>query len=629
MAASINDKLRKTAPAFSTTLASQKAAAAATMTLSSATGVPTDTAIDFTVGRVDSAGTRTPTTKAVYKGTLAGTTVSNLTLVEGTDQLHAAGTVVEITWTSKTWTDAVDHILTQHNQDGTHGAVTATSLSVSGTTVLTGAVTLPAATVTAAKLSTELQKGWEDSYGSTTVPAPNTVTCNGNRSYDLVFNGVDLTSSLSAGMRLKLTRTVTAPTQCTSLNGTTQYYSRASASVGAMTFTDDFTVSAWVKLSSYANGAVASRFNGTSGWEFTVINTGQVLLRGYNAGGANLSQVLSYQSVPLNRWVHIAAQLDMSAFTATTTTSYVMIDGVDVPAAVTRGGTNPTALVQAGDFNVGSYNAGAGNFFPGKIAQVAVYSAKVTQANIRATVSQGITGSETSLLVGYSFNGVVTDLSANGYTLTANGSAVATNADSPFGQQADGTTAGTTDYGIITKTAFSTNTTLTVQVPEGCAIPTTGGVSAVSYSTQKSPYGFVTDASRWRISSLLKTDSSSTSNATYGSFIAGGWQLVAPVGSWNLGWQAYMQANAALTGYFNLSSTALTGLSVAAGANTSPYTTAFGSATAGYGYKSFTVLPQNLTSSQTFVMYTFGATTSMVIYGTVANAEIFADFAYL
>lgn len=129
MPASINDKLRKVYQTFSTTLAAQKAQGASSMSLSSATGVPTSTAIDFTVGRVDANGTRTPSAKAVYKGTLSGTTVSNLTLIEGTDQLHNAGTVVEITWTASTWNDAVDHLLSEHNQDGTHGAVTADSLS--------------------------------------------------------------------------------------------------------------------------------------------------------------------------------------------------------------------------------------------------------------------------------------------------------------------------------------------------------------------------------------------------------------------------------------------------------------------------------------------------------------------
>lgn len=373
---------------------------------------------------------------------------------------------------------------------------------------------------------------------------PNTVVANGNRSYTLTFNSVDLTGALSAGMRLRTTRTVAAPTQCADLeSGSSHYFSRASASVGAITFTDDFVVSAWIKLESYAAMSIASRFNGTSGWRFILNSSGQLTLQGFKAGGSNLSYVISYQSVPLNKWVHVAAQLDMSAFTATTTTSYIMIDGVDVPASVARGGTNPTDLTQAGNLEIGSNNAA--EFFDGKIAQVALYSAKVTQANIRATISQGLSGSETSLLCAYSFNGVVTDLSSNAYTLTANNSATATATDSPFGGQADGTISSTLDYAIITKTAFSTNTTLTVQVPEGCTIPTTGGVSAMSYSTQKAPYLMPVQRGKWRIQAITKTadfQSAPVAGTWYNlgptSGTTGGNLLTIPTGEWLHGYEA-------------------------------------------------------------------------------------------
>lgn len=372
--------------------------------------------------------------------------------------------------------------------------------------------------------------GWTALTGYT----PSSVTYNGNRSYSLVFSSVDLTGTLSAGMRLRTTRTSQAPTQCTSLNGSTQYYNKASPA--GMTFTDDFVVSAWIKLSSYTSGAIASRYNGTSGWLFQVDSTGRVQLTGFNASSSNASNVTSAQSVPLNRWVHVAAQLDMSTFTATTTTSYVMIDGVDVPAVVARSGTNPTALVQpSADLQIGASNSG--NFFPGKLAQVAVFSAKVTQSTIQGYISQGLSGSETSLISAYSFNNSLNDLNANANNLTANGAAVATNADSPFGGQADGTISSTLDYGIITKTAFSTNTTVTVQVPEGCTVPTTGGVSAVSYSSQKVPYLMPVDAGRWRIEMVLK-NSQSQSSPTQGVWYNLSTQLNIPIGAWRAGYEA-------------------------------------------------------------------------------------------
>ena len=374
-------------------------------------------------------------------------------------------------------------------------------------------------------------QGWTDVTG-TTVTA---TTANGNRSYDLTVDQ-DLRTVLSPGMRLRTTRTVAAPTQCTSLNGTTQHHSKTTPA--GMTFTDDFVAGAWVKLSSYptVQNTIISRWNGTSGFQLFINTSGQVQLYGYNGAAGNSSGITSYQSIPLNKWVHVSAQLDMSAFTATTTTSYVMIDGVDVPASVARGGTNPILLAQAGNLEVGSNNGGL-NSWTGKIAQAFVSSAKITQANIKTLYSQGLTPAlitANSIISAYSFDGVITDLnttSAN--NLTANGSAVATNADSPFGGQADGTISSTLDYGIVQKVTAST---ITVQVAEGCTIPTTGGVSAVSYSTQKIPFGFPSQKKKWTVFNYIKAGTivGSTANTWYGGdrFL-----LNIPLGSWDVTYQ--------------------------------------------------------------------------------------------
>ena len=372
--------------------------------------------------------------------------------------------------------------------------------------------------------STASTEGWSP-LGAT----PDTVTANGNRSYSMVFNSNDLTNTISPGMRLKATRTVTAPTQCADLESSSSQYFNKTSPVG-MTFTDDFVVSAWIKLESYADMRIASRYNGTSGWTFGLTSSGQVVMVGYNAGAANLSVVTSSQSVPLNKWVHVAAQLDMSTFTATTTTSYTMIDGVNVPASVSRGGTNPTTLVQAGNLEIGGQNGGLLPF-DGKIAQVAIYSAKVTQANVLATMAQGLTGSETSLISAYSLSNSLTDLNTgNANNLTAQNSAVATATDTPFA----GGSVGTTEYGIVTAATFSTNTTLTVQVPEGYAIPTTGGVSAVSYSISKIPYGFPIQKSKWFVESWNLADVNNGAATANQYYNVASFQLSVPIGSWTL-----------------------------------------------------------------------------------------------
>lgn len=398
---------------------------------------------------------------------------------------------------------------------------------------------------------------------------PTTIVYNGNRSYTLTYPGVDYTSVLNPGKRLSLTSTVALPTQSVSLNGTTQYLSRIAPS--GMTFTDDFVSGAWVKLSNYAQGMIESRYNGTSGWRLNVESTGQVTLAGLNGGAGNYSFVQSYQSIPLNKWVHIAAQLDMSSFTATTTTSYVMIDGVDVPATVGRSGTNPTALIQAGNLEIGSQNGGL-NPFPGKIAQAFVSSAKITQANIRTLYSQGITAAliaTNNIISAYSFSNSLNDLNTTtANNLTANGAASATNNDSFTGQQANGNISSSLNFGIIQKVSFSTDTTVTLQVPEGNTIPTTGGISATAFSGVKAPFGMPVQKGKWTVLMMSATDTAGSVPAISTWYNNWNFSLSVPAGEWELGYFVNAEQDGSVssisvyrTGLGTSTSSALTNLS--------------------------------------------------------------------
>jgi hypothetical protein len=394
--------------------------------------------------------------------------------------------------------------------------------------------------------------GWAD-IGATV----STVTYNGNRSYDLVFNNNDLSDTVSAGMRIKTTRSTAAPIQCASLNGTTQYFTKASAtSLG--TFTDDFAVGAWIKLSSYAAGGIVTRRNGTQGWALEMASTGQIQIVGFNAALSNFSLGITYQSIPLNKWVHVAGQLDMSAFTASSTTSYIMIDGVDVPISISRGGTNPTSLVQAGNLEVGAQNGGT-TPFPGKIAQAFYSNAKIPQANIRTLISQGLTSgliSTNNIVSAYSLSNSTLDLnatSANNLSV-GGGAALTTNADSPFGCQADGTRSTSLDYAIVTKIAFSTNTTITVQVPEGCTIPTSGGVASVDVSGIKAPYGMPVQRAKWQVIWLTKAYSAyNGANNTWSSGSTNGtYYMSVPVGEWNASYDLSRYGDAGASVYVEL-----------------------------------------------------------------------------
>lgn len=351
--------------------------------------------------------------------------------------------------------------------------------------------------------------------------APNTVTHNGNRSYDLVFNTLDITGIVSPGMRLKLVRTSTPPTQCTDLeSGSTQYYQKTSPS--GLSFTTTFTCSAWIKVESYGSeaGIIARRNADTEGWSLTLNSDGRVLLTGLRVASNNKS-IASLQSVPLNKWVHVAATMDMAA--GDTSAQKIWIDGIEVPRSYSLVGT-ASALVQGTTaLVVGSTRSSGSATFDGKIAQAAVFSTQLSDATVKAMMNQTLTGSETGLVSAFSLSNSLTDLSANANNLSAVNSAVATNSDSPF---------KATEYAIIMAAAFSTNTTLTVQVPEGYALPTTGNISSASYSTQKIPYGFPAQEHKWYLTVDFRVDTSNLGGITSGSFVNTARTISVPVGEW-------------------------------------------------------------------------------------------------
>ena len=441
-------------------------------------------------------------------------TLTNMTLAPGyTDSGNDVGDFIECIPTSYWENSLIDGLLTSFNPDGTlKTAAVQEALNISGA--------IPPDYTPLAN-------------------APSSVTHLGQRSYEVVFTGVDYTDRVSPGSRFRTTRTVAAPTQSASLNGTTQYFN--DTTIGGMTFTDDFVAGAWIKLNSYGiTGDIISRYNGTSGWRMTIDATGRVVVIGYNAGVANSSELRSYQSIPVNKWVHVSAQLDMSSFTNTSTTSYIMIDGVDVVALPTRAGTNPTSLLQAGNIEIGSNNGGL-NPFNGKIAQAFIASAKITQANVRTLMSQSITPAQIaahSIISAWTLSGAtgLTDINTtNANNLTAQNSATTTNADSPFGTQASGLISATIDYAIVHTATFSTDTTFVVQVPEGCTIPTSGGVSSVDYSGMKAPYGFPADIDKWRVTSVNTQDSTFGIGSAGSFYLAfGGDTLTVPVGKWKI-----------------------------------------------------------------------------------------------
>lgn len=73
------------------------------------------------IDRIDTAGNKTPTKREVKKFTgVSGATLTGVTSVDGTDQVHAVGAVVEMTHTVNHEEDLYDTLKVEHNDDGTH-----------------------------------------------------------------------------------------------------------------------------------------------------------------------------------------------------------------------------------------------------------------------------------------------------------------------------------------------------------------------------------------------------------------------------------------------------------------------------------------------------------------------------
>ena len=109
----------------------------------------------FSTYQVNTSGDVVAGTQTIWKGVVnSSTSIGSLTRLAGaSDTGNAIGDYVEIIPDSEWAYQLVKGILTEHNQDGTHGDVTADSLEVSGTSEFTGAVTLPDSTVTTAKIN--------------------------------------------------------------------------------------------------------------------------------------------------------------------------------------------------------------------------------------------------------------------------------------------------------------------------------------------------------------------------------------------------------------------------------------------------------------------------------------------
>lgn len=342
---------------------------------------------------------------------------------------------------------------------------------------------------------------------------------NGNKEFPITTPS-DLTGILSAGMRLRFTRGTTPPTQCMAFTASSSQYATKASPTG-ITFTGAFTCEAWVYLTGYGGnpaGIIGRTDNTASGFALGLTAAGQPQVFYYASSGTATSWN-AYQSIPLNRWVHIAAVV--SSPTGKTLQG-IYINGVSVATAT--GSTAATALTQGtANLSVGALGSGVSNtFINGYISEARIWSVAQTQANIQANMAINCTGSETNLVACFRGAGDFSDKTSNANTLTATNGAIATQAANPY---------NATEYAIVTKVTAST---LTVFTGTDYTVPN-ATIQNFYYSMSKTPFGFPSQSSKWSLVFPINTTIPKSSGLVrYQMQNIGGLNFGLPTGSWKI-----------------------------------------------------------------------------------------------
>ncbi len=138
------------------------------------------------------------------------TPLANRGLEGGSPQAHSSQISVKGILTAGMWNDLIDHIVTQHNDDGTHSNVTADSLELGGGGVTADGIidddTLATASATTLP-SSESVKAYVDSRANTDGWISSSDTWVYASASTFTIAGVDRTSIFKPGTRLKFTQT--------------------------------------------------------------------------------------------------------------------------------------------------------------------------------------------------------------------------------------------------------------------------------------------------------------------------------------------------------------------------------------------------------------------------------------
>ena len=256
---------------FTTTTSGSVSSGAATVGLNSVAGYANGEIAVFVIDPSDASK------KQTFTGTIdtGGVQVTGVVWTAGTNQTHSAGATV-VDYATATHISMVSKgILVEHNQNGTHSAITATSVAVSGATTLTGALTVKS------------YDGWITS-ANTWVYTSGTGTNVGT----VTISGVDLTGSIQPGDRVSITQTTAKYAIVTKVAFSTD-------TVITLYFGTDYTIAnAAITLPKYSHDKNPIGFN-SSPAKWTVTTTSTTDRSTASASYATLTETLV---VPIGVW---------------------------------------------------------------------------------------------------------------------------------------------------------------------------------------------------------------------------------------------------------------------------------------------------------------------------------------
>lgn len=243
---------------FTTTLASTISSGATTVPLNSVAGYANGEVVVFIVDPSDAAK------KQTFTGTVdtSGVQITGVVWTSGTNQTHTAGATV-VDYVDAAHISMVSKgLLVEHDQDGTHGAITADSVAsagaVSGTTISGTALTASAnLSMTGGTFSLKgFWDGWVEATDTWTYASATTFT----------IAGVDRTAQFPVGTKVKLTQT-----------SVKYFYVTASAFATDTTITvtggSDYTLAnAAITSPFFSNAATPNGFPQWFNWSTTYVN---------------------------------------------------------------------------------------------------------------------------------------------------------------------------------------------------------------------------------------------------------------------------------------------------------------------------------------------------------------------